>query len=340
MLLNPYNKNILLSEYNRSKILTIQGLRVAFLGTKYFAAYHLYTLLHCSTHNVIAVFTQEKNIVDQKSQWSILKIATAYKLNIFLSQHLLIKDIIHILIKLKIDIIIVVSYGLILPQDILTIPKFGCINVHGSLLPRWRGASPIQRSIEYGDSITGISIIEMNVGIDTGNILYTKICKISPIDNSYTLSKKLAQIGTIGLLITLTKITLGTYEKKPQNLLNITYAKKIKKAEAQINWNLSAIELERRIRAFNPWPVSYFYINQIRIKIWIAKINHENIKEINISKFYPGTILKVNKSGIHVITGSGILILTTLQIPGKKPTLAKNLLHTYKKWFTPNSILK
>lgn len=325
---------------NNSATLNIQALNIVFFGTANFAAYHLYMLMSCSIHKIVAVFTQEKQCFYQKSSWSIFKIAKMYKLHVFLSHNLLISDILHILEMLKIDMIIVVSYGLILPQKILIIPKLGCINVHGSLLPRWRGAAPIQRAIEHGDSLTGISIIQMNSGIDTGNILYTKSCQISSTDTSHTLSKKLAQIGAIGLLKTIHKITLGTYYTIPQNSLYTTYASKIKKEEARINWKLPAIILERRIRAFNPWPISYFYTHQKRIKIWDAKIDHQNIKNDILSTLPPGLVLTTNTSGIYVVTGVGILILTILQISGKKKLPVKDILNAYYKWFIPNSILE
>lgn len=320
-------------------ILTLQALRIAFFGSKNFAAYHLYMLLCCSIHKVVAVFTQEIKYSFQKKEWSIFKITTAYKLNIFQSHRLLKSDIIFILKKLNVDIIVVVSYGLIFPQEILTIPKFGCINVHGSLLPRWRGPAPIPRSIEHGDSITGISIIQMDPGVDTGNILYYKTCKISSTDTSDILTKKLARIGAVGLLQTIEKIILGIQQVIPQNTTYITYASKLHKKEARINWNSSAEELERRIRAFNSWPVSYFYVFTKRIRVWNAHVDIENIKENKSSAFFPGLILKANTSGIYVATGYGILVLTKLQISGKKKSHVKDILNAYQKLFKPNSIL-
>lgn len=326
---------------NQSTRLHLRALRVAFFGTTDFAAFYLYTLLFCSIHKIIVIFTQEKSTSTKKSSFpSMLKIAKAYKLNLFISRYLLQSDMIQILIKLQIDIIIVVSYGLILPKTILDIPKFGCINIHGSLLPRWRGAAPIQRSIEHGDLFTGISIIQMNLKIDTGNILYTKTCKILPTDTSYSLSKKLAKIGSIGLLQTIEKIMTYTCPTIPQNSLHATYAHKINKQEARIDWKSSAIELDRRIRAFNPWPISYFYTHKQRIRVWTAHFDENLTKVYNLSTFYPGTILKANSSGIYVNTGSGLLILTILQIPGKQKKPVKDILNAYYKWFIPHSILE
>lgn len=323
--------------------LKLKALRIAFFGTSSFAAYHLYMLIHCSIQNIVAVFTQEKQPLHQKTLWSVFKIAEAYKLNLFSSYTILTSEIIFILNKLKVDIIVVVSYGVILPAKILTIPTLGCINVHGSLLPRWRGAAPIQRAIEYGDSITGISIIYMDSGIDTGNILYSKTCKISSTDNSYTLSEKLAQIGATGLLKTIENLTSGTHACHiiQQNFSHATYACKLTKLEARINWKLSAIILDRQIRAFNPWPISYFYVHGKRIRIWTAKIsNQKNKKNQTTNKFLPGTVLKIDESGIYVATGSGILVLVILQIPGKQKTSVKNILNAYNHWFQINTLLQ
>lgn len=328
---------------SQSTELKLQALRIAFFGTTNFAAYHLYILRYGSLHKIVAVFTQEKQLLHQKSFWSVINIATACNLNLFLSYKILMTKIIHILKALRIDIIIVASYGLILPNKILIIPRFGCINIHGSLLPRWRGAAPIQRSIAHGDEITGISIIQMDVGIDTGNILYTKTCKISSTDNSHTLSQKLAQIGSLGLLQTIDKIILGTYHSIVQNASYATYAYKINKQEARINWTLSAIELERQIRAFNPWPVSYFYIYQQRIRVWTATImnqQHKNNSNNKLTAFPPGMIIKTDISGIYVATGSGFLILITIQMPGKKKISVIDILNAYSNWFKPNLILQ
>lgn len=331
---------------HKFKTLKLKSIRIAFFGTSDFAAHHLYVLLFCSTNKIAAVFTQEQQH-NQKSSLSVYQIAKAYHLNVFLSRNLSKSNILCVLKKLNIDIIIVVSYGLILPKKILEIPTLGSINVHGSILPRWRGPAPIQRAIENGDLITGVSIIYMDEGIDTGKILCIKTCMISFTDTSYTLSKKLAQIGSISLLQTIENIILNKCYVIPQNALPSTYAYKLKKKESRINWKLSAIELDRKIRAFNPWPVTYFYTNKKRIKLWTAKIacTNDNIKDIiiknnNFNKFPPGMILKTTKFGIYVVTGSGILILTVLQISGKKKTAVKDILNGYQKWFLPFSILQ
>lgn len=324
----------------------LKTLRIAFFGTKSFAAYHLYKLIFCSAHKIVAVFTQEIQISNQKTLLSCYKISQACNLSLFQSRNLSMSKIADTVKKLAVDIIVVVSYGLILPQKILNIPKFGCINVHGSLLPRWRGPAPIQRALEHGDRTTGISIIKMNPGVDTGNILYKIPCAILPTDTTYTLSKKLAYIGANSLLLIIDKIILGTNKSIPQNPLHATYAHKLNKQETRINWNYSAKKIEQQIRAFNPWPGSYFQIKTTRIKVWNATVKiddnyyYQNIIQNHKSTVIPGLILQSNTSGIYVVTGSGILILTVLQISGKKKSSVKDILNAYHRWFIPNSILE
>lgn len=322
-------------------ILQLPPLRIVFFGSRYFAGYHLYILLCCSIHKVCAIFTQETQLFNKKSISFIEKIAKTHNITLFNSRNLLQSNIANLIRKLNADIIVVISYGSILSQEILNIPKLGCINIHGSLLPRWRGAAPIQRAIEFGDSITGISIIKMDSKIDTGKILCYKTCKILPTDTSDTLSKKLAKIGSVALLQTIDKITIGTCRSISQNSLYATYAYKIKKIEARIDWKNSATTLERRIRAFNPWPICYFHIQKKQIKIWNARISNHNINDFRVSTTtLPGTILKTTPLGIYVATGSKILVLTELQIQGKKKTTVKDILNAYKTWFTPNTTLK
>lgn len=321
----------------------LKSLRIIFFGTTNFAAQHLYALIHSYIYQVIGIFTQSKKYIQKNSTLSIENIAKKHNILLFQYSELTFADMSQMIKKLNIDLIIVVSCGLILPQEILNVPKLGCINVHGSLLPRWRGPAPIQRAIEHGDSITGISIIKIDSGIDTGYILKKATCNILPQDTTSTLSEKLSQLGIITLLHTLKEITLGIHTSTPQNpTQHITYAKKITKKEARIDWTKSAHQLERCIRAFNPWPVCFFPIKNIFIKIWHAEINDKEIKN-NLpfcSTLTPGTILIANQHGVHVTTGNGILILTTLQIPGKKITPVKDILNARKEWFKPYSILK
>ncbi|WP_159714516.1 methionyl-tRNA formyltransferase [Blochmannia endosymbiont of Camponotus nipponensis] len=318
----------------------LKSLRIAFFGTSDFAAWHLYVLIHLSTHDIVAIFTQETQSSKYKNSLSLHEIAKKYSISLFQSSILSISDIVRIIEKFDVDLIVVVSYGFILPKEILDIPRLGCINVHGSLLPRWRGPAPIQRALEYGDFITGITIIQMDVGIDTGDILHMLPCRIFPKDTTYTLSKRLANIGSTMLLEVLDQFILNTYTLIPQVSTYSTYAYKLNKKEARINWKLPAIQLERCIRAFNPWPISYFQIKHYRIRVWEAEVSSQKATNYSSSPVLPGTILTINTRGIYVSTGSGILILTMLQISGKKRTLTRDFLNAHKTWFIPNSILE
>lgn len=228
---------------------------------------------------------------------------------------------------------IVVAYGLILPQAVLDIPRLGCLNVHGSLLPRWRGAAPIQRSIWAGDTETGVTIMQMDAGLDTGDMLYKAICPINPSDTSASLYDKLAIIGPEALIHTVEMLSSGqcTAEKQDDSLAN--YAEKLSKEEARINWQDDAVHIERCIRAFNPWPMSYFMVEEQLIKVWQA----EALEEAHDKQ--PGTIISADKKGICIATGNGILNITQLQPPGKKAMSAQDILNSRREWFTPEQVL-
>lgn len=312
-------------------------IRIIFAGTSSFSAYHLDTLIQFK-YKVVGILTKPDqpsgrgnqivyNPVKKLAKKHNLPIYQPYTLNTYESQKWI--------LNLQADIIIVVSYGLIFPDTILNIPRFGCINVHGSLLPRWRGAAPIQRALLAGDTNTGVTIIQMNSNLDAGDILYSSICEICPNDTSASLYNRLMYLGSRALLIVLEKIISGRIKVKLQNHTNITYAKKIKKTEAKINWYLSSIYLTRCIRAFNPFPGSYISYLGKNIKIWEAYAI--DIKEISLR--IPGTIIDINKNGIYVVTGQGALILTKLQFEGKKVISIQDLLNSQKKYFFPGNLL-
>ena len=212
-------------------------------------------------------------------------------------------------------------------------PRLGCINVHGSLLPRWRGAAPSQRSLWAGDSETGVTIMQMDVGLDTGDMLYKLSCPITTADTSATLYDKLAQLGPQGLIETLKQLAEGRAQPQVQDETLATYAEKLSKEEARIDWSLSACELERCIRAFNPWPMSYLMIDEQPVKVWKA-----SALDIQ-SDAAPGTIIDATKLGIQVATGEGVLNLESLQPAGKKAMSAQDLLNSRREWFTPGNTL-
>jgi methionyl-tRNA formyltransferase len=221
------------------------------------------------------------------------------------------------------DLLIVVAYGLILPPTILNVPAHGCWNIHASLLPRWRGAAPIQRAIEAGDSETGVCIMQMDEGLDTGPVLHRVTVPIGESETGGSLHDKLAETGADALLSCIEALASGTPpEPVKQAEQGLSYARKLLKAEAQISWQEPAQQLERQVRAFNPWPVAWCIINGERTRIWRAayeKRDHD--KE-------PGTVLKANKGGIEIATGEQVLRLLELQRPGGKRISAAEYLNS------------
>ena len=296
------------------------SLRIIFAGTPDFAARHLNALLS-SEHQIVGVFTQPDRPAEEKG------------IPVFQPVSLRPQENQQLVADLQADIMVVVAYGLILPKAVLEMPRLGCLNVHGSLLPRWRGAAPIQRALWAGDRETGVTIMQMDVGLDTGDMLYKLSCPITAEDTSATLYDKLAQLGPQGLLATLTHIATGTATREVQDEEQVTYAEKLSKEEALLDWSLSAAQLERCIRAFNPWPMSYFVIDDQPVKVWKASVINTQ------AKAEPGTIIEANKQGIQVATAEGILNLESLQPAGKKAMNTQDLLNSRREWFTPGNRL-
>lgn len=312
-------------------------LRIVFAGTPDFAAQHLIALIE-SEHDVVAVYSQPDRPAGRgkKLQASaVKKVALAEKIAVFQPQTLKSEEAQEQLASLNADVMIVVAYGLILPQKILDTPKLGCLNVHGSLLPRWRGAAPIQRAIWAGDKQTGVTIMQMDKGLDTGAMLYKQSIDIQPDDTSATLYEKLASVGPQALLACLKDIHQLEPEIQDDKLAN--YAQKLSKEEARISWQIDAEQLERNIRAFNPWPTAFFEVDSeqgsIAIKVWSAEV----VKHASTSQ--PGTILKADKQGILIQTATDALLLTKIQVPGKKAMPVVDILNARKSWFEVGSTL-
>ena len=311
------------------------SLRIIFAGTPDFAARHLDALLS-SQHQVVGVFTQPDRPAGRgkKLMPSPVKVlATEKNIPVFQPASLRPTENQALVSSLNADVMVVVAYGLILPKAVLDMPRLGCINVHGSLLPRWRGAAPIQRSLWAGDAETGVTIMQMDVGLDTGDMLVKLACPIEATDTSATLYDKLADLGPQGLLETLGLLATGTAKPEVQNEELVTYAEKLSKDEARIDWSLSATQLERNIRAFNPWPMSWMEIDGQPVKVWQASVINQ------AAKAPPGTIIEANKSGIQVATAEGILNLESLQPAGKKAMSAQDLLNSRSEWFKPGTLL-
>lgn len=290
------------------------SLRIIFAGTPHFAMHYL-SLLSLSKHKIIGVFTKPDCPCGRGNQltFSPVKVlAKKMKLPVFQPKSLCSKEHQKLIKDLNADVMVVVAYGLLFPAPILDIPYFGCINVHASLLPRWRGAAPIQRALLAGDKQTGITIIQMDAGLDTGDMINKAVCCIEEKETSASLYKKLIAIGLEGLLRTLQDFANNTVKREAQNNSKATYAEKIRKEEAKLNWNLPASQLDRCIRAFNPWPVSYFIMDGQPVKVWKANV----LAGIDFEE--PGTILRADKNGIQIATINGILNITKLQPSGKK----------------------
>ncbi|MDG1645686.1 methionyl-tRNA formyltransferase [Klebsiella huaxiensis] len=308
-----------------------QSLRIIFAGTPDFAARHLDALLS-SEYEIVGVFTQPDRPAGRgkKLMPSPVKIlAEANGLPVFQPSSLRPQENQQLVASLNADVMVVVAYGLILPKQVLDMPRLGCLNVHGSLLPRWRGAAPIQRALWAGDTETGVTIMQMDVGLDTGDMLYKLSCPITGEDTSSSLYDKLAVLGPQGLLETLAQLVSGTAKPEVQDETLVSYAEKLSKEEARIDWSLSAVQLERCIRAFNPWPISWLEIDEQPVKVWRASVSTDT------SSAEPGTIVAVSKLGIQMATGDGILNLESLQPAGKKAMSAQDLLNSRREWFIP-----
>jgi len=311
------------------------SLRIIFAGTPDFAARHLDALLS-SGHQVVGVFTQPDRPAGRgkKLMPSPVKVlAEEHGLPIFQPASLRPQENQQLVADLNADVMVVVAYGLILPKAVLDMPRLGCINVHGSLLPRWRGAAPIQRSLWAGDADTGVTIMQMDVGLDTGDMLYKLSCPITDEDTSATLYDKLAELGPKGLIDTLQQLADNRVQPEVQDEALVTYAEKLSKEEARLDWSLPAAQLERCIRAFNPWPMSWLEIDGQPVKVWQASVIAGPVNAA------PGTIVEANKQGIQVATVEGILNLESLQPAGKKAMSAQDLLNSRREWFTPGNSL-
>ena len=311
-----------------------QPLNIIFAGTPDFAAQHLAALIQ-SQHNVVAVYCPpDKPAGRGKKLTACATKLLALENDIPVQQPENFKSLESQLnlTAYQADVMVVVAYGLLLPTVILETPRLGCINVHGSILPKWRGAAPIQRALEAGDAITGVTIMQMDKGLDTGDMILTATCDITSNDTSASLYTKLAALGPTALLETLTLMASGEYKREPQDNTLATHAAKLDKADAELNWQQPALVLDRKIRAYIPWPVAQFTFNENgtehRIRVLQASVVALEHKQI------PGTIISVDKQGIVVATHNNALRLETLQLPGKKALAVADIINGKAEWFT------
>jgi len=330
-------------------------LKIVFAGTPDFAASVLQSILD-EGHQVCAVYCQPDRRVGRGK-----KLAFGPVKSLAVSENIRVEQPIKFdqqqdehgdtplqkLISYQPDLMIVVAYGLILPEAVLSVAKYGCINIHASLLPRWRGAAPIQRAIQRGDPLTGVTIMQMDKGLDTGNMLLKQSCEILPTDTGSSLHDKLAVIGSTAINEFLASfgVNKGSSLSPGENQDNqqANYAHKLNKAEAEIDWSESAATIERKIRAFNAWPVCFSYIGEHRLRIWQAKlVEADDRLEIDspASKYKAGDVIEYGKQGIVVQCGNDQSIcLQRLQADGSRAMSAADLLNSKSSWFEKNARL-
>lgn len=308
-------------------------MRIVFAGTPEFAAEHLKALLD-SPYEIVAVYTQPDRPAGrgQKLMPSAVKaLAVAHDIPVFQPQTLRNADAQAELAALEPDLMVVVAYGLILPQVVLDIPRLGCINSHASLLPRWRGAAPIQRAVEAGDAESGVTVMRMEAGLDTGPMLLKVVTPISAEDTGGTLHDRLAQMGPGAVVQAIAGLADGSLQGEVQDDALATYAHKLNKDEARIDWSRPAVELERLIRAFNPWPVCHSTLDSESVKVLAA--------DLSTGKGTPGEILSASKDGLVVACGEGALSLTRLQLPGGKALAFSDLFNSRREKFASGKVL-
>lgn len=306
-------------------------LKLVFAGTPEFAARHLEQLI-ASPHDIVSVMTQPDRRAGRGKQLQaspVKTIAEAAGLDVWQPESLKSELAETTLRHMAADLMIVVAYGLILPAAILNIPRLGCINVHASLLPRWRGAAPVQRAIEAGDDETGVSLMAMEPGLDTGPVLSTRRTVIRDDHTGGTLLDELATLGASALTENLGDIESLLASAVPQQDELANYAHKIDKAEGVIDWSESADTLWRRIRAFNPAPACYTFLNDDRLKILSASVEQET------PAGEAGDILSADDRGLRVRCGAGVLVITEAQLPGAKAQPVASLINGHRARLSP-----
>ena len=297
-------------------------MRLGFAGTPDFAVPALDTL--AEAHSVCGVFTQPDRPAGRGQPLHASPVKTrAAELGIQVHQPASFKspEILDLLRGMRLDALVVVAYGEILPPAVLQCPKWGCINIHASLLPRWRGAAPIQRALLAGDATTGVTIMRMDAGLDTGPLLAVREMKIGAEDNAKTVHDRLAVAGAGLIGKTLDALADGRVHEVPQPSAGITYAEKINKAEALIDWHQEAERIWRRVRAFNPWPVAETRLHGAQLRIWDSHTLDPMARPAE-----PGTVLAATPAGIDVACGRGILRVIRLQLAGRRPLPAREFL--------------
>jgi methionyl-tRNA formyltransferase len=303
-------------------------LRIVFAGTPGFAVPALQAL-HDAGHAIVAVYTQPDRPAGRGRGLAASEVKRrAQTLGLVVEQPASLKspEAQAQLAAYAPDVMVVVAYGLILPQAVLDIPRLGCLNIHGSLLPRWRGAAPIQRAVLAGDRRTGISIMLMDAGLDTGPELLRREVAIGAHESAGELHDRLAPLGAQAIVDAVRGWAQGTLTAQPQPTTGATYASKITKDEARIDWSQSAATIDAQVRAFNPWPVAETRLGDEQVRVWEARVEAQPAGDIVVTS--PGTILSSTDGRLRVATGSGVLEILTLQFPGRKPLKARDVLNS------------
>ncbi len=306
-------------------------LRLAFAGTPDFAAHHLHCLLAADAQ-VVAVYSQPDRPSGRGKKLlptPVKAIALQHGIPVHQPTSLKDHDEQQHLRELALDVLVVVAYGLLLPKAVLDIPRHGCINVHASLLPRWRGAAPVERAILAGDRETGVTIMQMNQGLDTGDTLLTLPTPIGDRDNAAVLGERLSRLGCQGQLATLEAIATGTARATPQDEALACYAAKLSKQEALIDWRLDAAAIQRQVNAFFPRSPAFSFLNGERVRI----IESTPLAESTTAR--PGTILAAGKAGLVVSCGQGRLLVSRMQLPGKTVMTVQDILNAHAAQFSP-----
>jgi methionyl-tRNA formyltransferase len=301
-------------------------LRIVFAGTPEFAVPAL-DALHAAGHRIVAVYTQPDRPAGRGRALSAGPVKQrALQLGLPVEQPVTLKSAAaqQQLAAYAPDVMVVVAYGLLLPQAVLDIPRLGCLNIHASLLPRWRGAAPIQRAVQAGDERSGVTIMRMEAGLDTGPELLRREIALAPRETGGSLHDRLAPLGAEAIVAALPGWAAGTLRAVPQPAAGATYAGKLHKEEANLDWSRPAVELDRQVRAFNPWPVAVTTLAGEPVRIWQS----QPLPDAASPEVAPGTVVTAADGRIIVATGAGLLELQTLQFPGRKPLAARDVLNS------------
>lgn len=302
----------------------MNNLRIVFAGTPEFAAAHLAALLN-GAQDVVAVYTQPDRPSGRGKKLTaspVKQLAEQHGIAVVQPNNFHDEQDRAALAALQPDLMIVVAYGLLLPQAVLDIPRLGCINVHASLLPRWRGAAPIQRAIEAGDKETGVCIMQMEAGLDTGPVLARAACSILTDDTGGSVHDRLAVLGAQTLVSALDKLALGVLTAETQDGVQATYAHKLEKEAARLDFSRSAVQLDRQIRAFNPFPVSWCVLpNGERLRVWSATLESSGKNVVT------GAVLSLDANGLRVACAEGALLMTSLQLPNRNRMAVRDIVN-------------